>query len=156
MCHIYDQICHWRRNLFELPKGLRGKRFIKIMADLINWWCIQRNNEEIYMKKLLIMPSLLLQRRTTKYNQLNKKHLGRRLDQSSNGEFLDGLHEGKTYQEKAKIWKILGSNICDQESIDLRIAVVTMAKNLCTNDLQVNECHKYIQAHRSCRLIPLD
>ena len=99
---IYDEIVHWRKNIFLLPSGSSGKCFVKEMTRLINFW----NNDvchfkDVALKLLMIMPALLLQK--PKYKSKTKQHaecLTRRMMKWENGEFDELLRECKVIQSK--------------------------------------------------------
>ena len=54
----YDETVKWRRNLFSLPKGNIGKKFIDEKTRLINHWTSTKEEEALNL--LFIMPNLLL------------------------------------------------------------------------------------------------
>ena len=75
----YDETVKWRRNLFSLPKGNIGKKFIDEKTRLINHWTSTKEEEALNM--LFIMPNLLLQRATRKGKaRENKDNLRRRME----------------------------------------------------------------------------
>ena len=78
---IYEESARWRRNLFLLPTGHAGKKFINECTKLINAWTINSPLHNITLKALTIMPALLLQKPNKKSKA--KEHnecLKRRLD----------------------------------------------------------------------------
>ena len=99
---IYEEIVYWGRNLFKLPSGAAGKKFISEATKWIEFW-IQDAIEfkDIALKVLVVMPALLLQKPTFKstakeYSQC----LSRRLAQSELGKFDELLREASTVQAK--------------------------------------------------------
>ena len=60
--NIYDEIVHFRKNIFNIPSGRAGKMFI----DELTFWLKQLNyNLElnlIALKAVMVLPSLILQR----------------------------------------------------------------------------------------------
>ena len=56
----YEKIVKWKKNLFSLPKGANGKRFILEMTKLIDFWCSNTDKSDTTLKALMILPSLLL------------------------------------------------------------------------------------------------
>ena len=61
-----NDLVHWKRNLFNLPKEAPGKAFINELTKQINEWCSKSLNRDICLKALMIMPSLMLQRTSNK------------------------------------------------------------------------------------------
>ena len=95
----YEQIVKWRRNLFDLPKGNNGKKFVDLTTRLINMWC--SNSDDTTMKMVMIMPSLLLQRTSKKGKaRENKQLLERRLMLWEAGDFGELVKEGKVIQDR--------------------------------------------------------
>jgi hypothetical protein len=99
---IYNEIVFWRRNLFMLPSGAAGKKFITETTKWIEYW----NNDSIYfkdiaLKVLMVMPALLLQKPT--FKSTSKEHskcLSRRLTQWESGDLNALLREARTIQDK--------------------------------------------------------
>ena len=58
----YDEIVHWRRNIFMLPSVAAGKAFIRETTRLLELWTNDTNINHIALKGLMIMPALLLQK----------------------------------------------------------------------------------------------
>ena len=58
----YEEIVYWRQNLFLVPTGNAGKRFIKEMTRLINSWLDTTAIKPVALKALMVMPALLLQK----------------------------------------------------------------------------------------------
>ena len=58
----YDEICHYRRNIFKIPSGKIGKMFI----EELTFWLQQFNSSTIFnsvaLKVFMILPSLMLQK----------------------------------------------------------------------------------------------
>ena len=95
----YEEIVKWRRNLFNLPKGNNGKKFVEEMTSLINNWCMK--NDEKSLKLLMIMPSLLLQRTSKKGKARdNKENLRRRLELWEGRKLSELVDEGKVIQDR--------------------------------------------------------
>ena len=89
----------WRRNLFKLPKGNLGKKFVDEKTKLLNRWTT--TNEEEALTQLMIMPNLLLQRTSKKTKaRENKNHLQRRLELWENGKLNELMEEGKSIQNR--------------------------------------------------------
>ena len=135
---MYEQIVHWRKNLFMVPSGAAGKSYIKEVTRLINSWNENSPLKSIALKAVHIMPSLLLQKPSK--NSKTKDHisaLNRRLELWGEGKFDELLWEALTIQRGLKT--ILNS--CDIASISKRFANlmqrgnVNGALNLITNNM---------------------
>ena len=79
--NAYNKLAvHWKRNLFNLPKGAPGKAFINELTKLINEWSSKLPNRDICLKALMVMSSLILQRTSNKCKTLEiKSNVERRL-----------------------------------------------------------------------------
>ena len=96
---VYGEITQWRRNLFNLPKGNLGKKFVEEKTKLLNQWVT--SNEEQSLMLLMMMPNLLLQRTSQKTKaRENKNHLERRLKLWEEGKLSDLVEEGKCIQSR--------------------------------------------------------
>lgn len=98
----YDEVVHWRRNLFLLPTGAAGKRYITETIRLIEIWNQQVDLlKGISIKAVMTMPMLLLQKPS--YKSKAKDHsecLNRRLNLWVEGRFDDLMRESRTIQSK--------------------------------------------------------
>ena len=56
-----DKIVYWRNNIFMVPSGGGGKKFIKEVTRLFNLWTEDWSLEDIVLKAIHVMPTLLLQ-----------------------------------------------------------------------------------------------
>ena len=83
--NTFNESVHWKRNLFDLPKGAPGKAFINELTKKINEWCSKSSNRDICVKALMVMPSLILQRTSNKCKMSEiKSHVERRLNHWKN------------------------------------------------------------------------
>ena len=85
---IYDKVVFWRKNLFLLPSGSCGKRYIEESTRLLNRWIHGSPVNGISFKAVILMPNLLLQKLSK--NSKSKDHqpaLKRRLELWHKGEF---------------------------------------------------------------------
>ena len=64
---IYDKVAFWHKNLFHLPSGLCGKRYIEETTRLLNEWIHRSPLNGISIKAVMLMPSLLLQKPSKKF-----------------------------------------------------------------------------------------
>ena len=60
--NIYEQIVFWRKNLFLLPTGKAGKRYIDETNRLFGEWLRDSPQKSIALKAIMIMPGLILQK----------------------------------------------------------------------------------------------
>ena len=95
----YNEIVHWRRNLFKVPSGKAGTQFVEELARLLTAYAEGTPLQNIAMKAVMTMPALLLQKphpksRTTDHSECLKK----RFALWSKGDIESLLQEGKTIQ----------------------------------------------------------
>ena len=73
--NIYDEIVHWRKNLFKLPSGTAGRSFISFLTNWLDHF--NRGTEfcRIALKVFMVLPCLLLQKtsRQSKSKDHSKK-----------------------------------------------------------------------------------
>ena len=103
---VYEKIVHWRQNLFLLPTGKSGKKFIREMTRLINSWVDNNALKPIAFKAIMVMPALLLQKpsRSSKAKD-HAEALSRRLELWDKGNLHDLIHEGTTIQDQLETSK---------------------------------------------------
>ena len=63
---LYEIVVRWRKNLFQLPTGQCGKKFIKLMTEWVNKFNSGSSFEGIAMKVVMMLPSLMLQKPSAK------------------------------------------------------------------------------------------
>ena len=93
----YDEIVHWKPNLFRVPFGRAGKAFVSELATLYRAFATSSAMESIAMKATIVLPILLLQKPSRKSKA--KDHsacLERRLSKWHGGDLNDLLLEGRT------------------------------------------------------------
>ena len=59
---IYEKIVFWRKNLFLLPTGKSGKKYIDEITRLVNAWLSDSCLKDVAFKAIMIMPGSLLQK----------------------------------------------------------------------------------------------
>ena len=102
--NAYEKIVYWRKNLFLLPIGAAGKRFINKMTRMINAWVYDTPIKNIALKALHVMPALLLQKPSK--NSKSKDHLKsleRRFEIWKEGKLNELYEEGKAIQDRLKL-----------------------------------------------------
>ena len=60
-CRAYEEVVHWRKNMYPIPNGCSGKKFLRIKAKLYN--AVTENSPlvRIAMTAVATMEHLLLQ-----------------------------------------------------------------------------------------------
>ena len=96
----YNEVVHWKRNLFKIPSGKAGIAYIKETSRLIRAYADSSALEAVALKAAMVMPHLLLQKshRTSK----TKDHIAqlhRRLKTWTGGD-INQLLEGRTIQKQ--------------------------------------------------------
>ena len=104
---IYEELAHWRKNLFKVPSGAAGKRFIQMKTTLINHWCEGETPiARVALKIVMIMPGILLQKPCKKTSaKQNSEYLNKRMDEWERGDFDNIMKEARGIQEKMKLNK---------------------------------------------------
>ena len=64
--HVYEKIVFMRQNLFKVPSGAAGKKYIREITRLISSWNTNSNLKDIAWKCVMVMPALLLQKPSSK------------------------------------------------------------------------------------------
>ena len=114
----YNQIVHWRSNLFKVPSGSTGKRFVAEIAYLFEAFATESAMEVVALKTAMIMPALLLQKPHAKSKvQEHITCLQRRLSLWEKGDIAELLKEGRAIQ-----WSIWGSRLPRNGNDDVRVA----------------------------------
>ena len=101
---IYEEAVHWKRNIFSVPSGPAGKKFVLEMARLFQAFADKSALERIALKAAMVMPLLVLQKPNPKSKA--RDHiacLSRRLDDWDNGRFDALVKEGRAIQDYLKI-----------------------------------------------------
>ena len=100
---IYEKIVYWKKNIFLLPTGKRGRCFINERTRLIDTWIRGLQLKNIALKAVMIMPCLLLQK-PSKYSKAKDhiKALERRLKLWTDGILAELLKEGESIQSSFK------------------------------------------------------
>ena len=97
----YNEVVHWRPNLFRVPYGKVGKSFVSELAKLYNSFASKSAMECIAMKAAVVLPILMLQKPSSKSKA--KEHnscLERRLNTWLDGDLDNLLFEGRTLQQR--------------------------------------------------------
>ena len=97
----YDEVVHWRRNLFKVPSGKSGKAFVGELARLFASYGEESILEPIALKAAFTSesPVLMLQKPHSRSKaKEHSVHLQRRLDLWRKGDLNSLLLEGRTIQ----------------------------------------------------------
>ena len=95
----YDEVAHWRRNVFMLPSGKAGKQFVREITSLFTAYAQGSSLECVAIEAVMVASTLLLQKphQTSKCRE-HVQALDRRLRAWQAGD-IDGLmREGRTIQ----------------------------------------------------------
>ena len=93
---VFNTVVHFRKNLFVLPSGQQGKRFVKQKAKFFQ---AMADGDGVAMKAQAVMEHLLLQRIKGHKTKQHKKTLEMRLQKWENGDLLDLLVEAQDIQD---------------------------------------------------------
>ena len=138
------KIVHWKQNLFMMPNGAPGEKYIKEITRLLKLWIQDLLLKSIALKAIHIMPALLLQKPSK--NLKLKDHLVSETFKIMGRRNISNLvHEGETIQERMKINE-KGMNI---EKISLKF------KNMMSKG-NVNRVLKLLTENMSNRILPLN
>ena len=97
----YDEVVHWRRDCFQVPRGDAGKSFVAEMARLYDAFSSGSALESVALMATSILPILLLQQPHTRSQ--TKDHircLERRLKAWKDGDLAALVKEGRTIQQR--------------------------------------------------------
>ena len=96
----YDEIVHWRHNLFFVPTGSDGNSIVQELARLLQAFADGSSLECVCMKAVIILQALVLQKtsRTSKTKE-HINHLKRRMALWKSGNLNEILLEGRCIQK---------------------------------------------------------
>ena len=96
----YSQIVHWRSNLFKVPSGSSGKRFVAELSRLYEAFATESALECVALTAAMTLPALMLQKPHAKSKvQEHIACLQRRLSLWEKGEIAELLKEGRAIQK---------------------------------------------------------
>ena len=99
----YDEILNWRKNLFKLPSGNASKKFVKTLAEWIQFFNTGSDLKGVALKVFHILPALLLQKPSRKSKaKEHLKSLEKRLVKWETGDFESLLAEARVVQARLK------------------------------------------------------
>ncbi len=95
----YDEVTRWKPNLFSVPFGNTGERFVVELTRLFNCYASASSLESIALKAAYLFPHLVLQKSSANLtSKIIRSHIDRRLDLWVEGQFRDLLVEGQDIQ----------------------------------------------------------
>ncbi len=97
----YNEIVHWRRNIFKVPSGKVGKSFVRELGRLFKAYAEGTTLESVALTAAMTLPSLLLQKphRSSKAKE-HVQCLERRMKLWTEGDLEGLLREGHTIQQR--------------------------------------------------------
>ena len=97
----YSEVVNWRRNLFTIPSGASGKKFVNELARLFGTYSNSSALESVALYAAMTMPALLLQKpqRSSKIRE-HTAYLERRLHLWETGDISSLLQEGRCIQQR--------------------------------------------------------
>ena len=99
----YSEIVHWRPNLFKVPSGASGKRFVGELARLFEAFAAESAFEAFALKAAMTLPAMVLQKSHAKSKSRDHVScLQRRLALWDKGDIAELLKEGKAIQSSLK------------------------------------------------------
>ena len=113
----YEEVVHWRRNLFQVPPGAAGKAFVSELAHLFQAYAHSSSLECIAMKATTVILILLLQKpsRTSKSKD-HVIHLQRHMELWHDGDIQALLlDEGKCIHKR--LGKVTSPSSTDSDTI---------------------------------------
>ena len=139
LSQVYETVVFWRKNLFLLPYGKAGRKFIGEVSRLLSEWLHDSPLKDIAFKAIMEMPSLLLQKPSQKSK--SKDHLRaseRRLELWESGEVMELLKESDTVQKNMKATNKMTSinEISKKFTCKMRKGNIHNAMKLLTNNIK--------------------
>ncbi len=99
----YEEVIHWKPNLFLVPYGSAGTSFVNEVARLFQGFDDGSCLERVSMKAITLIQILLLQKPSKRSKMKDHIcHLKRRLVQWSSGDIIQLLDEGRCIQTRLR------------------------------------------------------
>ena len=90
----YNEIIHWKRNIFLIPSGAAGKLFVQEVTRLLQAFASDSAMEYIALKASFVMQILLLQKPSQKRKSRDHvTHLKRRLELWKQGDIPSHIQQ---------------------------------------------------------------
>ena len=101
LARIYREVVHWQPNIFTVPLGATGKKFVDEVIRFVIAFAESNAPESVAFLSLMTMPHLLLQKPVQSASHRQKVDcLQRRLQIWIDGRFDELLEEGKVIQHR--------------------------------------------------------
>ena len=105
LCHMmtctYDEVIHWKKDLFRVPSGKAGNTFVHELSRLFREYANGSCLESIALKAAMIFPILLLQKPIpSSKNKQHIAHLEKQLNQWNDGNIDELVREGRSIQKQ--------------------------------------------------------
>ena len=98
---VYDEIVHYRRNIFNVPSGRAGKSFIEELTFWIKQFNSDSDLNSVTLKAFMVLPTLILQKPSaTSKSKEHSKAIERRLALWKQGNLSLLLKEVRFFQGK--------------------------------------------------------
>ena len=95
----YCEVVHWRRNLFLVPSGSIGKKFVRELTRLFNEYAQASALESVALEAIMVASCLLLQKpHKSSKSREHVSALERRLNAWESGDIDGLLREGRAIQ----------------------------------------------------------
>ena len=95
----YNQIVHWKSNLFKVPSGSMGKKFVAELSRLFEAYTTESGLESIALTAAMTLPALMLQKPHAKSKvQEHTACLKRRMSLWEKGDIDELIKEGRAIQ----------------------------------------------------------
>ena len=98
--NCYDEAIHWKPNLFKVPNGNDGEKFVKEMSRLFRSYSEGSSIESVALTAAFLFPILVLQKPSSRLKSRElATHLNCRMTLWVDGAFLLLMDEGRTIQK---------------------------------------------------------
>ena len=98
---VYDEIVHYRRNIFNVPSGRAGKSFIEELTFWIKQFNSVSDLNSVALKAFMVLPTLILQKPSaTAKSKEHSEAIERRLALWKQGDLNLLLKEARFFQGK--------------------------------------------------------
>ena len=115
---IYAEVVHWRGNVFTVPLGASGKRFVVETTRLADAFADGGALDSIAILAMMVMPSLLLQAPCPSSSHQDRvKCLDRRMNLWQEGELEELLRKGRVIQGLLARHPKMGKYRTEEENI---------------------------------------
>ena len=101
---VYQEVIHWKRNSFSIPRGNSGKAFVNELARLFSAFANGSALERVAFKATIVLPLLVLQKPL--WISKPKDHatlLERRLQLWEQGNLRELLNAGRVLQKRIAV-----------------------------------------------------